>query len=70
MCNSSVPASPKPTTVKELPPPLDLSHHVSRVTKHRNASSVKNFYKYFSIPGIQNLAGGIHASFRRLPHRE
>ncbi|KAI4257751.1 MAG: hypothetical protein LQ352_001526 [Teloschistes flavicans] len=43
----------------EMPKPLDLSHHYSRVTKNRNASSVKGFYKYFSIPGIGNLAGGL-----------
>ncbi|KAL8641321.1 MAG: hypothetical protein Q9228_001855 [Teloschistes exilis] len=44
---------------RELPKPLDLSHHYSRVTKNRNASSVKGFYKYFRIPGIGNLAGGL-----------
>ncbi len=38
--------------------PVDLSHHYSRVTKNRVASSIKDFYKYFSIPGIGNLAGG------------
>jgi hypothetical protein len=44
--------------VKELDPPLDLSHHFSRVTKNRLPSRVKDFYKYFTIPGIGNLAGG------------
>lgn len=39
--------------------PLDLSHHVSRVTKQRKESSIKEFYKYFAIPGIGNLAGGM-----------
>jgi hypothetical protein len=29
-------------------PPLDLFHHLSRVTKARDASSVKQFYKYFA----------------------
>ena len=38
--------------------PIDLSHHYSKTTKNRNASSVKDFYKYFSIPNIGNLAGG------------
>jgi len=42
----------------ELSPPLDLSHHYSEVTKQRVASKVKQFYKYFAIPGIGNLAGG------------
>jgi hypothetical protein len=41
-----------------LKPPLDLSHHFSRVTKARKESSIKEFYKYFTIPGIGNLAGG------------
>ena len=43
----------------QLPEPIDLSHHYSKVTKNRNASSVKDFYKYFRIPGIGNLAGGL-----------
>lgn len=42
-----------------MPPPLDLSHHYSYTTKNRQASSVKKFYKYFQIPGIHNLAGGM-----------
>lgn len=43
----------------ELSPPLDLSHHFSDTTKHRAPSAIKAFYKYFSIPGIGNLAGGL-----------
>lgn len=39
-------------------PPLDLSHHFSRVTAARQESKIKEFYKYFQIPGIGNLAGG------------
>jgi len=39
-------------------PPIDLSHHYSKTTRNRNASSVKDFYKYFKIPNIGNLAGG------------
>jgi hypothetical protein len=47
-----------------LKAPLDLSHHFSRVTKARKESSIKEFYKYFMIPGIGQLAGGLpHASF-------
>jgi hypothetical protein len=42
----------------EQKPPLDLSHYFSRVTKVRQQSKVKDFYKYFAIPGIANLAGG------------
>ena len=39
-------------------PPLDLRHHLSRVTAARMESKIKEFYKYFQIPGIGNLAGG------------
>lgn len=47
----------------DIKEPLDLSHHVSRVTKQRKESSIKEFYKYFAIPGIGNLAGGMsHAA--------
>ena len=45
--------------IDQLPEPVDLSHHYSKVTKNRNTSSVKDFYKYFRIPGIGNLAGGL-----------
>lgn len=55
---------PEMNGTTEMPKPLDLSHHYSRVTKNRNASSVKGFYKYFSIPGIGNLAGGSCFSFQ------
>lgn len=41
------------------PAPVDLSHHYSKTTKNRTASDIKDFYKYFSIPGIGNLAGGL-----------
>lgn len=51
MCNSSVPSLKKE--------PLDLSHHLSRISKNREPSKVKDFYKYFGIPGIGNLAGGL-----------
>lgn len=46
----------------DLPEPKDLSHHISKVTKARAASSIKQFYKYFSIPGIGQLAGGAFIS--------
>lgn len=48
-------AAPQHTGSK---PPLDLSHHFSRVTTARQESAVKSLYKYFQIPGIGNLAGG------------
>lgn len=42
-----------------LPPPKDLSHHFSATAKRREPSNIKDLYKYFFIPGIANLAGGI-----------
>ncbi|KAF2851889.1 aromatic amino acid aminotransferase 1 [Plenodomus tracheiphilus IPT5] len=42
-----------------FPEPVDLSHHISRSTKAREASQIKKFYKYFQIPGIAQLAGGL-----------
>lgn len=41
-----------------LPLPKDMSHHFSDVTKARVPSQMKQFYKYFQIPGIGQLAGG------------
>ena len=48
-----------PCSDGKLPEPIDLSHLYSNVTKSRETSRVKDFYKYFSIPGIGNLAGGL-----------
>lgn len=41
------------------PRPKDFSHYLSRNAKGRQASSIKAFYKYFAIPGIGQLAGGL-----------
>lgn len=43
----------------EKPKPLDFSHLFSEVTKHRVPSKMKEYYKFFQIPGIGNLAGGL-----------
>ena len=43
---------------KALPEPKDLSHLFSEVTKNRKPSSIKEYYKFFLIPNIGNLAGG------------
>lgn len=48
----------------EKPKPLDLSHHLSKISAARTGSSVKELYKYFQIPGIANLAGGESSSRR------
>ncbi|OTB16836.1 hypothetical protein K445DRAFT_316319 [Daldinia sp. EC12] len=41
------------------PLPKDMSHHFSDVTKARAPSRMKEFYKYFLIPNIGQLAGGL-----------
>jgi len=48
---------PEPLLEKLLPP-KNLSHHFSNTTLKRKASSIKQYYKFFNIPGIKNLAGG------------
>lgn len=37
----------------------DMSHHFSDLAKARVPSKMKEYYKYFLIPGIGNLAGGL-----------
>ena len=47
------------TRTDSRPEPIDLSHLYSKVTTNRSTSNIKGFYKYFAIPGIANLAGGL-----------
>jgi hypothetical protein len=42
------------------PEPKDMSHHYSDVSKARVPSKMKEYYKFFQIPGIGNIAGGAH----------
>lgn len=42
------------------PLPKDMSHHYSDVSKARVPSKMKEYYKYFLIPGIGQLAGGAY----------
>ncbi|USP73033.1 hypothetical protein yc1106_00307 [Curvularia clavata] len=51
--------APYSSDPSSFPDPIDLSHLLSRSTKAREASSIKQFYKYFQIPGIAQLAGGL-----------
>lgn len=39
------------------PKPKDFSHYLSFVTAARQASTMKQYYKYFT-PAVGNLAGG------------
>jgi hypothetical protein len=43
----------------ELSAPLDLSHHFSSTTVRRESSNLKRLYKYYVIPGMGNLSGGM-----------
>lgn len=45
------------------PLPRDMSHHYSEVSKRRTPSKMKEYYKYFQIPGIGQLAGGMHGLY-------
>ena len=40
------------------PAPRDLTHLYAETTKLRLPSKMKEYYKFFQIPGIGNLAGG------------
>lgn len=42
----------------DKPLPKDLSHYYSVTTANRQPSAMKQYYRYFQIPGIGNLAGG------------
>ena len=57
-------------TLKALPPPKDLSHLYSIVTKNRNQSAIKAFYKFMQIPGISNFSGGESGSRPGSPLRD
>jgi hypothetical protein len=48
----------KGAALKSLPSPKDLSHLFSVITRNRDQSEIKAFYKFMQIPGISNFAGG------------
>ncbi|EJD01652.1 PLP-dependent transferase [Fomitiporia mediterranea MF3/22] len=45
----------------KLPKAIDLSHHLSELSKARQTSPLKGLAKYFGQPGIISLAGGMPA---------
>jgi hypothetical protein len=47
------------TPARDHTKPADLSHHLNRTTRNRKASAIKSLYKYFQVPGMTNLAGGM-----------
>ncbi|KAF5631248.1 aromatic amino acid aminotransferase I [Fusarium sp. NRRL 52700] len=57
--DATAPALPAAKALQALPPPKDLSHLFSTVTRNRKPSSIKAFYKFMQIPGISNFAGGM-----------
>lgn len=42
----------------DKPVPKDFSHYYSVTAAARKPSAMKQYYQYFKIPGIGNLAGG------------
>lgn len=44
---------------EKLPKAIDLSHHLSEVSKSRETSPLKGLARYFGKPGIISLAGGM-----------
>ncbi|CAK7235339.1 hypothetical protein SBRCBS47491_009259 [Sporothrix bragantina] len=46
------------------PPPANLQHLYAETTNQRLPSKMKEYYKFFQIPGVGNLAGGLpHVQF-------
>lgn len=37
---------------------IDLSHHLSKVSRERKLSPLKGLQRYFGKPGVISLAGG------------
>ncbi|KAI5461230.1 pyridoxal phosphate-dependent transferase [Mariannaea sp. PMI_226] len=52
-------AAPISASALKAPEPKDLSHHYSIVTRNREPSRIKAFYKFIKIPGITNFSGGM-----------
>lgn len=46
---------------KELPKAIDLSHHLSELSKSRMPSPLKGLARYWGRPGLISLAGGMPA---------
>ena len=46
-------------TLKELPKAIDLSHHLSKVSKARKPSYMKTMMRHYGRPGLLALGGGM-----------
>lgn len=55
---STATAGPAAMASPDKPLPKDLSHYYSVTTANRQPSAMKQYYKFFQIPGIGNIAGG------------
>lgn len=58
MMASTSQAPAAPAEMADKPKPKDFSHYYSVTTAHRIPSKMKEYYKFFRIPGVGNLAGG------------
>lgn len=47
--------------VREEGAPADLTHHFNEVSRARTPNEMKGLYKYFMVPGMTNLAGGMYS---------
>ncbi|WWC89986.1 uncharacterized protein L201_004916 [Kwoniella dendrophila CBS 6074] len=50
---------PRGEASASLPQAKDLSHHFNQTTKNREASTLKELYRYAGVPGMITMAGGI-----------
>ncbi len=51
---------------EKLPKAIDLSHHLSELSKARETSPLKGLAKYYGKPGLISLAGGMYLYLMRL----
>lgn len=48
----AIPSSTQSPVVGGLPKAQDMTRHLNRLTKHREPSSLKELYKYMTVPGM------------------
>ena len=57
-CNGATMESSTGSVDMSRPRPKDMSHHFSDVSLARAPNKMKEYYRFFQIPGIGQLAGG------------
>ncbi|ODN83143.1 hypothetical protein L202_01343 [Cryptococcus amylolentus CBS 6039] len=55
----AIPAQDNAHTTSGLPDAQDMTRHLNRLAKHREANALKELYKYMAVPGMITMAGGI-----------